>query len=144
AETIGHSLLTQFRDTQFGTERIPFVDSVERAHEIAARIRAAGESTGLRPIVVSSCVNGDFTAAIASSGALLLDVFEPFMSTLEAELGEKRQPRVGQAHGMVDFDTYHKRINAMNYALTHDDGMSINYEDADVILVAVSRAGKTP
>src|SRR5690606_28804143 len=94
ADTIGHSLLTQFRDTQFGTERIPFVDSVERAHEIAARIRAAGESTGLRPIVVSSCVNGDFTAAIASSGALLLDVFEPFMSTLEAELGEKRQPRV--------------------------------------------------
>src|SRR5690606_30127838 len=98
----------------------------------------------LRPIVVSSCVNVDFTAAIAASGAMLLDVFEPFMSLLEAELGESRQARVGQAHGMVDFDAYHKRINAMNYALTHDDGMSINYDAADVILVAVSRAGKTP
>jgi regulator of PEP synthase PpsR (kinase-PPPase family) len=144
AETIGHSLLTQFRNTQFATERIPFVDSVERAREIGARIRAAGETSGLRPIVVNSCVNGEFTDAIASSGALLLDVFEPFMSSLELELGECRQPRVGQAHGMVDFDTYHKRINAMNYALTHDDGMSVNYDDADMILVAVSRAGKTP
>ncbi|MGY0652717.1 posphoenolpyruvate synthetase regulatory kinase/phosphorylase PpsR [Luteimonas sp. A537] len=144
AETIGHSLLTQFRDTAFAPERIPFVDSVERAAEIALRIRAAGEACGLRPIVVSSCVNVDFTAAIAASGAMLLDVFEPFMSLLEAELGESRQARVGQAHGMVDFDAYHKRINAMNYALTHDDGMSINYDAADVILVAVSRAGKTP
>ena len=144
AETIGHSLLTQFRDTAFVAERIPFVDSVERAGEIANRIREVGEAAGQRPIVVSSCVDAGLTAAIASSGALVLDVFEPFMSSLEAELGETRQSRVGQAHGMVDFDTYHKRINAMNYALTHDDGMSINYEDADVILVAVSRAGKTP
>jgi regulator of PEP synthase PpsR (kinase-PPPase family) len=55
-----------------------------------------------------------------------------------------RLARVGQAHGMVDFDTYHRRINAMNFALTHDDGIAVNYDDADVILVAVSRAGKTP
>lgn len=144
AETVGHSLLTQFRDTPFATERIPFVDSVERAREIAGRIREAGEASGQRPIVVASCVNGGFTAAIQDSGALVLDVFEPFMAALEAELGENRQSRVGQAHGMVDFDAYHKRINAMNYALTHDDGMSINYDNADVILVAVSRAGKTP
>ena len=144
AETVGHSLLTQFRASAFATERIPFVDSVERAHEIAARIREAGEASGLRPVVVNSCVNGELTTAIRASGALVLDVLEPFMSQLEAELGETRQPRVGQAHGMVDFDAYHKRINAMNYALTHDDGMSINYDDADVILVAVSRAGKTP
>ncbi|QDW65670.1 posphoenolpyruvate synthetase regulatory kinase/phosphorylase PpsR [Luteimonas granuli] len=144
AETVGHSLLTQFRDTDFATERIPFVDSVDRAREIAGRIREVGEASGTRPIVVSSCVDGALTAEIAASGALVLDVFEPFMGALESELGKSRQRRVGQAHGMVDFDTYHKRINAMNYALTHDDGMSINYEDADVILVAVSRAGKTP
>lgn len=144
AETVGHSLLTQFRDSAFATERIPFVDTVERAREIAAHIRQAGEASGLRPVVVNSCVNGELTEAIRESGALVLDVLEPFMSQLEAELGETRQPRVGQAHGMVDFDAYHKRINAMNYALTHDDGMSINYDDADVILVAVSRAGKTP
>src|SRR3546814_8277211 len=63
---------------------------------------------------------------------------------MERELGQQRKSSVGQAHGMVDFETYHARINAMNYALTHDDGIAINYDDADLILVAVSRAGKTP
>lgn len=144
AETIGHSLLTQFSGTQFSTHRIPFVDSVERAQEVAERIRSSGQAQGLRPIVVNSSVDPDISAAIARSGALMLDVFAPFIAPLEAELGEQRQPKVGQAHGMVDFETYHRRINAMNFALTHDDGMSINYDAADVILVAVSRAGKTP
>jgi len=144
AETVGHSLLTQFGNTRFHTSRIPFVDSVERAREAAARIRAAGEQHGVRPIVVNSSVNPDIAAEIARSGALILDVFEPFLAPLEAELGEKRQAKVGQAHGMVDFETYHRRINAMNFALAHDDGMSTNYDEAQVILVAVSRAGKTP
>jgi len=144
AETIGHSLLTQFADTQFRTDRIPFVDTPEKAAEAAARIRAAGEASGSRPIVVNSCVDARLTAALAESGALMLDVFEPFIEPLERELGEQRQSRVGHAHGLVNFDSYHRRINAMNFALTHDDGIATNYDEADVILVAVSRAGKTP
>lgn len=144
AETIGHSLLTQFSGTEFSTNRIPFVDSVERAREVAALIRARGESVGSRPIVISSCVDQDLALALGESGALVLDVFAPFIEPLERELLESRESRVGRAHGMVDFDTYHRRINAMNFALTHDDGMSVNYDEADVILVAVSRAGKTP
>ena len=144
AETIGHSLLTQFNGTEFRTDRISFVDTPEKAAEAAARIRAAGESHGLRPIVVNSCVDARLTAALAESGALMLDVFAPFIEPLERELGQQRHPRVGQAHGLVDFDTYHRRINAMNFALTHDDGIATNYDEADVILVAVSRAGKTP
>ena len=95
-------------------------------------------------MVVSSCVDAALTQALAGSGALVLDVFAPFIAPMEQELGQKRMPQVGQAHGIVDFDTYHRRINAMNFALTHDDGMSVDYDEADVILVAVSRAGKTP
>lgn len=144
AETIGHSLLTQFADTAFRTDRIPFVDTPEKAVEAAARIRAAGEAAGTRPIVVNSCVDARLTAALAESGALMLDVFAPFIAPLERELGEQRQSRVGHAHGLVNFDAYHRRINAMNFALTHDDGIATNYDEADVILVAVSRAGKTP
>jgi regulator of PEP synthase PpsR (kinase-PPPase family) len=144
AETIGHSLLTQFSGSSFVTDRIPFVDSPERAREVAERIRAAGEAHGTRPIVVSSCVDPGLTALVSGSGALMLDVFAPFIEPLENELGEKRQPRVGKAHGIADFDVYHRRINAINFALTHDDGMSTNYDNADLILVAVSRAGKTP
>ena len=144
AETIGHSLLTQFGGNQFTTDRIAFVDTPERAREAADRIRASGNAHGVRPIVVNSCIDPELTALVSESGALMLDVFAPFIEPLELELGEKRQPRVGQAHGIADFDTYHRRINAINFALTHDDGMSVNYDDADLILVGVSRAGKTP
>ena len=144
AETIGNSVLTQFPDVAFTTQRIPFVDTEDKARHAAQRIRESGERTGLRPIVVNTVVDGALTAALAESGALMMDVFAPFIGPLEAELGTSRQSKVGQAHGIVDFERYHRRINAMNFALTHDDGVAINYDDADVILVAVSRAGKTP
>lgn len=144
AETIGHSLLTQFTGSRFVSDRIPFVDSPERAREAAGRIRAAGEAHGTRPIVITSCVDPELTALVSESGALMLDVFAPFIEPLENELGEKRKPRVGQAHGIADFDVYHRRINAINFALSHDDGVATDYEDADLVLVAVSRAGKTP
>ena len=144
AETIGHSLLTQFSGFQFLTDRLAFVDDADKAREASARIRAAGELHGVRPIVVNSCVDAQLSMILAESGALMLDVFAPFIEPLERELEQPRQARVGQAHGMVDFETYHRRINAMNYSLTHDDGMAFDYEEADVILVGVSRAGKTP
>jgi regulator of PEP synthase PpsR (kinase-PPPase family) len=144
AATIGHSLLTQFANTRFVTDRIPFVDTEDKARATAAEVRRAGDAHGTRPVIINSCVDPRLTAILAESGALMLDVFEPFIAPLERELGEQRQSHVGRAHGMVDFDTYHRRINAMNFALTHDDGIAVNYDDADVILVAVSRAGKTP
>ncbi|MGY0504256.1 posphoenolpyruvate synthetase regulatory kinase/phosphorylase PpsR [Luteimonas sp. e5] len=144
AETIGHSLLTQFTRQEFFTDRLPFIDSKERAREAAAEIRLASERSGHRAIVINTCVDNELSEIIAGSGALMLDVFAPFIAPLEEELGAKRQPRIGKAHGIVDFDVYHQRINAMNYALTHDDGMRVEYDDADLILVGVSRAGKTP
>ena len=144
AETIGHSLLTQFSGMQFLTDRLSFVDDPDKAREARDRIHAAGIKHGVRPIVVNSCVDVQLSMILAESGALMLDVFAPFIEPLERELEQPRQARVGQAHGMVDFETYHRRINAMNYSLTHDDGMAFDYEEADVILVGVSRAGKTP
>jgi regulator of PEP synthase PpsR (kinase-PPPase family) len=144
AETIGHSLLTQFSGTDFRTLRIPFVDTIEKAAAAAAEIRAAGERSGLRPIVVNSAVNQELSGILAASGALMLDIFAPFIQPLELELGIKRQPRMGKAHAMVDFDAYEARINATNYALTHDDGIDLEYGEADLILVGVSRSGKTP
>ena len=144
AETIGHSLLTQFTQTQFVSDRYPFVDNVERAQEVAAKIRDAAEAHGARPVVINSCMDSNVSAALAESGALMLDVFAPFIEPLERELGQARERRIGQAHGLVNFETYHRRINAMNFALTHDDGAATDYAGADVILVAVSRAGKTP
>ena len=94
AETIGHSLLTQFGGLQFATDRIAFVDDAGKAAQARDRIRAAGEQYGTRPIVVNSCVDVQLSAILAQSGALMLDVFAPFIEPLEQELGLPRQPRV--------------------------------------------------
>ncbi|HMB56971.1 MAG TPA: pyruvate, water dikinase regulatory protein [Arenimonas sp.] len=144
AETIGHSLLTQFAGVDFDTTRIAFVDTADKARAAAEQIAAAGLRSGLRPIVVNSAVDAELIALLGESGGLMLDVFAPFILPLEQELGMKRQARAGQAHGLVDFAAYESRINATNYALTHDDGVDLDYDEADLILVGVSRSGKTP
>jgi regulator of PEP synthase PpsR (kinase-PPPase family) len=144
AETIGHSLLTQFSGVDFDTRRIAFCDDPHKAAAAVAEIRAAAERSGFRPIIVNSVVDQELNELLASSGALMLDVFAPFIPPMEEELGIRRQRHVGHAHGMVDFAAYEARMNATNYALTHDDGVDVDYDEADVILVGVSRSGKTP
>jgi regulator of PEP synthase PpsR (kinase-PPPase family) len=144
AETIGNSLLTQFAGVEFRTHRIAFVDTRDKALAAADEIRAAGLRTGQRPIVVNSAVDPELNALLVASGALMLDIFAPFIQPLEQELGVKRESRMGRAHGMVDFAAYEARINATNYALSHDDGIDLDYQEADLILVGVSRSGKTP
>ena len=144
AETIGHSVLTQFEGIEFDAWRIPFVDNEEKAHAAVARVRNAQAITSARPIVVNTVMDQHLCEILASSGALILDVFAPFIAPLENELQTKRSSRVGQAHGLVNFAEYEQRINATNFALSHDDGIDMNYNDAEVILVGVSRSGKTP
>ena len=144
AETIGHSLLTQFTDTRFVTDRIPFVDSIDRAREVAEKIRAAAREPRGSPgrdqfLHGRRRQRGPGRERGADAGRV-----RAVHRAAGARAGTDPAAHVGQAHGMVDFDTYHRRINAMNFALTHDDGQAVDYDDADLILVAVSRAGKTP
>jgi len=144
AETIGHSLLTQFAGLRFDTRRLSFIDSEDKARNAAAQVLAQGRAMGCRPIIISSVVDESLAAILGESGALVLDVFGPFIGRLETELNQQRERHVGHAHGMFDFAAYEQRINATNYALTHDDGGNVNYDEADLILVGVSRSGKTP
>ena len=144
AETIGNSILAQFEGTQFDRHRLPFIDNVHKAENAALRIKTHYAKTGERPIVVNTMADRSLCDIVASSGALMLDVFAPFIGPLEEELGAKRSGAVNRLHGLVDFEKYEARINATNYALSHDDGIDIDYADADLILVGVSRSGKTP
>src|SRR5690349_1640994 len=144
AETIGHSVLTQFDGVDFQTFRIPFVDDDAKARSAALRIKTAYAQNGIRPIVVNTIMDQKLSDIVAESGAFMLDVFAPFIGPLEIELKASRSSRVGKAHGLTDFGEYEARINATNYALTHDDGVDVNYADSDLILVGVSRVGKTP
>ena len=145
AETLGHSLLTQFGGQEFRQVTLPFIDSVDKAKEVVARIDATGESSDLRPIVFSTLVQDQFRSILAEANGLHLDIFDVFLAPLKRELGEEPSQAPGKAHGMSDIDAYMKRIEATNFALANDDGgVSRNYDMADVILLGVSRSGKTP
>ncbi|MBT8059407.1 MAG: kinase/pyrophosphorylase [Xanthomonadales bacterium] len=143
-ETVGHSLLTQFPDVEFRRIRIPFIDSPERAGEAMNRIEAASEADGAPAIVFISIIDDETRAVFYRGSALPLDLFADFMHTLESVLGVSPQATVGQAHGLADMERYEDRIEATNYALAHDDGISRSYENAELILVGISRTGKTP
>ncbi|WP_049621479.1 posphoenolpyruvate synthetase regulatory kinase/phosphorylase PpsR [Frateuria defendens] len=144
AETIGNSILAQFDLVGFDRHRLPFIDTVQKAEAAALRIKTRYAQTGERPIVVNTMADRGLCETVAASGALMLDVFAPFIGRLEEELGTKRSGAVNRLHGLVDFEKYEARINATNYALSHDDGIDVDYAQADLILVGVSRSGKTP
>lgn len=144
AETIGNSILAQFDGVQFDTHRLPFVDDPTKAEAASLRIKTKYAQEGQRPIVVNTMADRRLCDIVAESGALMMDVFAPFIGPLEDELGAKRSGMVNRSHGLVDFDRYEARINATNYALAHDDGLDVNYNESDVVLVGVSRSGKTP
>ncbi|MGB4226508.1 MAG: pyruvate, water dikinase regulatory protein [Candidatus Dechloromonas phosphoritropha] len=145
AEALGHSLLTQFEDVEFEQIRIPFLDSITKAREAVARINGQSEGDGMRAIVFTTLVNQELADIVHQADAFCLSYFDSFLAPLEAELGVKSSHTVGRLHGSADSSDYNKRIEAINYTLAHDDGITDrDLEEADVILVAVSRCGKTP
>lgn len=144
AETMGHSLMTQFEGRQFRAVTLPFVSDVDKAREALRRIDAAAVEDGERPIVFGTIVQDEVRAVLEKCNGLFLDFFGAFVGRLEQELAVRSSHRAGQAHGMADSTAYATRIDATNYALANDDGSNRDYGAADVILVGVSRSGKTP
>jgi regulator of PEP synthase PpsR (kinase-PPPase family) len=145
AETLGHSLITQFAGQSFRQTTLPFIDSENKAYETVRTINEVAETSALRPIVFSTMVQPDLREIVKTSAGLHLDIFDAFLQPLADELDEVPEYQPGRAHGVSDIDAYMKRIEATNFALVNDDGgISRNYDVADVILVGVSRSGKTP
>ena len=112
AETIGNSMLAQFEGVQFDTHRLPFIDNPQKAEAASLRIKTKYAQDGQRPIVVNTMTSRALCDIVAGSGALMLDVFAPFIDPLEAELGTKQSGAVNRSHGLVDFERYEARINA--------------------------------
>ena len=145
AETIGHSLITQFAGQNFRQTTLPFIDSEDKAHAAVRTIDASAQESPVRPIVFSTMVQPNLREIVKESAGLHLDIFDAFLDLLADEFDEAPEYQPGRAHGVRDIDAYMKRIEATNFALANDDGgISRNYDKADVILVGVSRSGKTP
>ena len=145
AETLGQSLLTQFEQLQFNQVTLPFVDTLEKARFAVMQINNAEQQSGVKPIIFSTLISDDIRQMIMTSKGVVFDFFDTYMGSLEEELRTSSSHTVGRYHGLVDDTVYNFRIDAVNYALYNDDGASTkDYDQADVILIGVSRAGKTP
>ena len=146
AEMLGNSLLTQFEDIVFHRVTIPFVDSMEKAADAVRQVNATAAAEGRRPIVVCSVVDEAMSAVIRRDAqALTLDMFQIFIVPLEEELGAKSSHAAGRSHGIANSHEYFARMEAINFTQSYDDGAATrDLDKAQVILVGVSRCGKTP
>ncbi len=146
AETFGNAILAQF-ETQFRHVRMPFVDTADKAHQAVRQIKHTAELEGKRPLVFSTIVNMEVLAVLRThcDEGMLMDMFGTFVEPLEVELGIKSNHRVGRFSDASKSKAYNDRIEAINFSLAHDDGQSNrDLASSDVILVGVSRSGKTP
>jgi regulator of PEP synthase PpsR (kinase-PPPase family) len=137
--------MSQFDGTGFRQVTVPFISTVDKARGAVERINATAREDGARPIVFSTLVEEDLREVLNGSEALCLDFFDAFIGPLERELGLKSSHTAGRAHANADDAAYITRIEAVNFALANDDGVTTrHYPEADVVLVGVSRSGKTP
>lgn len=144
AENFSQSILAQF-EASFKHVRVPFVDSPEKAHDAVSAINQTALKTGVPPIVFTTLVNTELNTIVSKANGLVLDMFQTFVAPLEQALGIKSTHAMNRLHHNADTEAYKNRIEAINFSLAHDDGQSNkNLAEADVILVGISRVGKTP
>ena len=145
AETFGNAILAQF-DFAPRRVRLPFVDTPDKAHQAVRQVNHTGELEGKRPIVFTTLVDREVLGMIQGGcKAMMLDMFGTFVAPIEQEVGITSHHRVGRFSDVSKSQAYHDRIEAINFSLAHDDGQSNrDLEGADVILIGVSRSGKTP
>lgn len=143
SEAFGHALLSLF-PMEFEHHTISFVESAEKALEAKEKINKASSRSGELPLVFHTFVNPEIRVIIDSCDGIIYNFLEQFVAPLEKQLGISAKPKAHRTHSIHE-NSYNYRIDAVNYALANDDGSNVtNYEHADVILVGVSRSGKTP
>ncbi|PIP80690.1 MAG: phosphoenolpyruvate synthase regulatory protein [Gammaproteobacteria bacterium CG22_combo_CG10-13_8_21_14_all_40_8] len=146
AEILGRALLSQFvEQVKFIEKTIPFIDTVKKAEQFRQLIDETAEKSSLKPIIFDTVVSPDIRAIIRQSSGVVMDFFQTFIGPLEKELNTKSSFSVGRQHSIDRVGLYDGRITAVNFALNSDDGASMKYYDeAETILLGVSRCGKTP
>ena len=145
AEAYGQSLLSQFGEGQFITRYTPFINTREKAQALSNELAHRAEAEGRKPIVFATMVDEDINAVLKHAECHYFELFDRFMPELIEATGLKPTRQSGISHGLINPENYEARIDTINYALSNDDGMRLNkFDQADVIMVGVSRSGKTP
>lgn len=145
AETLGRSLLSQFDDIHWHEINIPFLDDLEKAQRTAQMINETAAEDGLPPVIFATLINPQIHDVIEDSKGVMYDFFDTFITSLEQVLHQESSHAIGRSHSIESSYSYNDRIDAINYAMNNDDGVSTHhYDEADIILIGVSRSGKTP
>ncbi len=143
AQSLGQ-LLAHFPDTSFTQIRLPYTNSIQKVQDAISQINKAGDSDGARPVVVMSLGNLELRNLLKQTAAFYIDLFSAFIDPLGEELQQEPLTGAGIAHSVMG-TSYHERMEAINFTLGHDDGMTNSgLDEAQVILLGVSRCGKTP
>ena len=144
AETMGNALLLQFPSVPFERRLIPFVRTVEEAREVRADLDAASEGE-IAPLVFLTVVDEAVREELLRTKAPVIDFVSGHLAQLEQRLGVTGDNAPARLHGVGDSRRYNRRMQAVEFAIEHDDGQSVRaIEKADVVLIAPSRCGKTP
>ena len=145
AEAMGQSLLSQFETLEFERVYMPYINTEARAKAMLLRMEEAKARDGVRPIVFGTMLDDGIRGILGSGDCLYIEMFETFMGTLSAELGVEASRMSGRSHAITQQSSYTKRIEAINFSMANDDGARPeNFDHADIILIGVSRSGKTP
>ena len=145
AESLGRSLLAQFKNLEIQMITKPYIDSVEKAQELAKIINGTAVRDGHKPIIIDTIVDTHIRQIISEAEGFNIDIFSTFLEPLEQELDTRSTYSVGRTHSIGEDEIYMDRIHSVHFALDNDDGARTHqYDQADVILIGVSRCGKTP
>lgn len=143
-ESLGNSLLSQFNKHKFKIVNIPFIDTNSKAIKVQHKINESYTKSKIKPLIFYTIVNKDILKIINNSNGFFIDFFNPYLKLLEDELNQKPLNISGKARSMGSYSDYKLRIDALNYAIDNDDGITTDYKNADIIILGVSRSGKTP
>ncbi|EMQ2876200.1 kinase/pyrophosphorylase [Vibrio navarrensis] len=144
-ETVGHVVLGQF--PFYANEKtFPFIESEEKLTELLKHIEISFQTTGIKPLVFFSLVIAEFREKLLQANAHCYDVLESIVQRVKDDIHMEPVPKLQRSRSVSkDTDTYFDRIAAIEYTLAHDDGISLKgLDQADIILLGVSRSGKTP
>ena len=145
AETFGNSLLTQFPGIRFERHYLPFTNTLEKAQALVQELQRVEKNSGRKALVFATMPDHQIDRMLATAPCHYYEIFERFIPGIASDLGVQPSRASGRTHGLVNTNLYEARIDSVNYALTHDDAISLKaLDEADVILLGVSRSGKTP
>lgn len=143
AESLGRALLTQFEFIKFHTIPLRFIHTPERARAAAARINQTAKDD--KPLVFSTLTDPELRTIVQGCECEFFDLFDTFVTRMEQALDVQAVPTTGHSHGIINREQYFTRMDAVDYSLSHDDGSTVRQLDqADIILLGISRTGKTP